>query len=393
VESPVELRVIDSLGRRVGSFEGQIFNEIPNSYYYEDFLIIFFLEEEVSISFELEGFSIGTYNLTIFNSIIDILNFTAFNIPIIVESIHQYNIDWDILSQGEEGVTVDVDSDGDGTIDHSFTSDDELNTAEYVIGIMTWSQEGVALQDGVIFEIEASDDTLVDWIKISIREPGGENGIIIPGNEYEEFPLGYQGDNLWCSLEPFDTTKLPDGYYILFVQASDIFGSINTTTFTFSIRNWAVLELLPSTERNRAGRTMPVKFSLRVVEAVDPEMPFVWNEELEIIIFDESNPDIILQYSIFGDTSTDYRISSENEHYITNFKTLKKAAIYVVEIWRKGMLIGLFEFETYKSKKNVGNSVSSTFVNLQILQGFNLTLLLLGIAYLQLIFRKKLIHF
>ena len=138
---------------------------------------------------------------------------------------------------------------------------------------------------------------------------------------------------------------------------------------------------------------MPVKFSLRVVEAVDPEMPFVWNEELEILIYNKNNPDIILQCSIFGDTSVDYRINSETELYITNFKTLKTEATYVVEIWRKGMLIGSFEFETYKSKINVGNSVSSTFENLQILQGLNLAFLLLGMTYLLIISRKKLIYF
>ena len=334
----------------------------------------------------------GTYNITIFNSTkADILNFTATNIPTISESIHHYEIDWDFLSQGEVSVNVDIDSDGDGTIDHSFTSNNELYTAEYVVGTMMWTNEGDALQDGFVFDLETLDNTLINWITVSIREPGGEDGIII-SDEFENIPLIYDDErNIWESNN-FDTTQLPDGYYVLFIQICDASEFTSTITFDFSIRNWAVLELLPSTERNRAGRTMPVKFSLRVVEAVDPEMPFVWNEELEIIIYDKNNPDIILQYSIFGDTSVDYRISSEDELYITNFKTLKTEATYVVEIWRKGMRIGLFEFETYKSKIKIGASVSSTFENFQILLQLNSIFLLLGMTYLLTISRKKLIH-
>ncbi|MFX1514521.1 MAG: hypothetical protein ACFFCQ_18280, partial [Promethearchaeota archaeon] len=146
----------------------------------------------------------------------------------------------------------------------------------------------------------------------------------------------------------FDTTVLPDGYYLMIVEASDIVGNTDSEIVNFSIRNWAVLELLPATVENKAGRTFPVKFSLRIVEAVDPATPFVWNEELTIMIYDKTNPEKILQTATFGDLSTDYRIAAENEHYITNFKTAKVPSTYVVEIWRKDMLIGVFEFTTVK---------------------------------------------
>ena len=95
---------------------------------------------------------------------------------------------------------------------------------------------------------------------------------------------------------------------------------------------------------------MPVKFSLRIAEAVDPDMPFVYNEELEVIIYDAADPSITLQTSLYGDTSKDYRIDSVDELYITNFKTMKQPAEYVVEIWRlsKDFLVGSFTFETVK---------------------------------------------
>ena len=92
---------------------------------------------------------------------------------------------------------------------------------------------------------------------------------------------------------------------------------------------------------------MPVKFSLRIAESVDSAQPFVYNEELEIRIFNEGG---VLQTSLFGDTNIDYRIDTVVEKYITNFKTTKKPDEYVVEIWRlnKNFKVGSFTFETVK---------------------------------------------
>ena len=93
---------------------------------------------------------------------------------------------------------------------------------------------------------------------------------------------------------------------------------------------------------------MPVKFSLRMAEAVDPAQPFVYDEELEVRIYDGAgNPS---QISVYGDTARDYRIDTEAEKYITNFRTGKKPAEYTVEIWRisKNFMIGSFTFETVK---------------------------------------------
>ncbi len=115
------------------------------------------------------------------------------------------------------------------------------------------------------------------------------------------------------------------------------------------VPTWEFTGLLPHSANNKAGRTMPVKFSLTVDELADSEQPFVYNEDLEIVIYAKDNPGDILQTSTFGDTATDYRIDIENELYITNFQTLETPATYVVEIYRYkagGMLIGSFEFST-----------------------------------------------
>ena len=115
------------------------------------------------------------------------------------------------------------------------------------------------------------------------------------------------------------------------------------------VPTWELTERLPSSEKNKAGRTIPVKFSLKVDELTDPEQPFVYNEDLEIVIYDKGSPGDILQTSTFGDKTTDYRIRTKKELYITNFETSEIPATYVVEIYRYkagGMLIGTFEFST-----------------------------------------------
>jgi hypothetical protein len=109
--------------------------------------------------------------------------------------------------------------------------------------------------------------------------------------------------------------------------------------------------LLPSSEKFNARRTVPIKFNLHISPSVDPDMPFVRNEELDIRIYHTGvRPENLMQTSQYGDGSRDYRINMDSEHYITNFKTDIKPKKYIVEIWRiiNNFDIGTFEFETYK---------------------------------------------
>ncbi|MBW2246855.1 MAG: hypothetical protein JRF62_06580, partial [Deltaproteobacteria bacterium] len=203
-----------------------------------------------------------------------------------------------------------------------------------------------ALQDGVTFAAVASDDTEVAEVYFYLREQDGGSGIPIG---YENLASVFNETTGWWETD-FETTQIPDGYYILLAKAVDIYGNQGwSEVVSFSIRNWAVIELLPATENNNAGRTMPVKFALRIAPEVDSTMPFVYNEELEIRIYNQEKPSQILQAAFFGDTSKDYRISIDTEHYITNFKTSKKPAVYMVEIWRisNNFLVGSFSFETF----------------------------------------------
>jgi hypothetical protein len=65
-------------------------------------------------------------------------------------------------------------------------------------------------------------------------------------------------------------------------------------------------------------------------------MPFVWKQELTIVIYEMDNSKI-LQKSTYGTGSRNYRIDTLGQLYITNFQTLKSPTTYVAEIYRGSM--------------------------------------------------------
>ncbi|MFO7996089.1 MAG: CFI-box-CTERM domain-containing protein, partial [Dehalococcoidia bacterium] len=131
--NPAELRLYDSDGNVAGLVDGEIIEEIENAV---------FLPEEDSIAFygpmdltrvELVGTNDGDYILSGYwqHEGAEVL-FAALDIPTTPGQIHKYTVDWDALAQGDEGVTVQVDSDGDGTFERTFTSDSELTRNEFL---------------------------------------------------------------------------------------------------------------------------------------------------------------------------------------------------------------------------------------------------------------------
>ncbi|MFO7772791.1 MAG: CFI-box-CTERM domain-containing protein [Dehalococcoidia bacterium] len=131
--NPGELRLYDANGNVTGLVNGGIEEGIENS--------IFLPEEEaialygwVDVAYaELVGTHEGDYGLSGYwrHEGVEV-TFTASNIPVTPGEIHRYAVDWDALSQGEEGVTVDVDSDGDGVFERTITSDSELTRDEFM---------------------------------------------------------------------------------------------------------------------------------------------------------------------------------------------------------------------------------------------------------------------
>jgi len=129
--SSSELRVYDLQGRVTGLVNGVVKNEIPYSDCYENTVTILSLSD--SYRYEVVGTGGGLYKLTVtYVAEGKTSVFNAIDIPTSANAIHQYIIDWDALSQGEEGVTVQVDSDGNEVFEHTFTSDNELTRDEFM---------------------------------------------------------------------------------------------------------------------------------------------------------------------------------------------------------------------------------------------------------------------
>ena len=217
---------------------------------------------------------------------------------------------------------------------HLITIRGENNPPAIVIQNPT---DGLTVQDGVTLSALVTDDYEVDNVVFYIREPNGEWGSVI-SSEYESIiPVSNVGD-IWDHT--LDSKLLPDGKYLFVVEAMDIHGNLAREKVEFSIRNWALVELLPSSSYYKAGRTIPIKFSI-IIDEGSPT--FVWNEDLTTLI---KQDDVLLQTSNHGPTAIDYRINSEDEHYITNFKTPKVPEEFTVEVWRGDHLIDEFTFST-----------------------------------------------
>jgi 3D (Asp-Asp-Asp) domain-containing protein len=133
LKSPGELRVYDSQGNVTGVVNGEVKVEIPDSSYdYVDNAVTLVFPTD-SYRYLIVGTGEGLYGLTL-TSVAEqeIITFAAADIPTTANATHQYTVDWIALSQGEEGVTVEVDSDGDGVFEHTFASDSELTQTEFL---------------------------------------------------------------------------------------------------------------------------------------------------------------------------------------------------------------------------------------------------------------------
>jgi hypothetical protein len=207
---------------------------------------------------------------------------------------------------------------------------------------------GTAAQDGVVLTAVAIDnDSGITDVWFTLREDDGVDGVPIG---LERLDAAFEAaTETW--IHSFDTTRVPDGYYLITASAEDGAGNLTRSeAVAFSVRNWAVVEMLPATPSHNAGRTVPIKFSITVAGTVDPAMPFVHNEQLVIRIYETGAPDELLHEAVFGSEAADYRIDDGAEMYITNFKTLRRPCEYMVLITRGDLEIGIFSFLTVRGR-------------------------------------------
>jgi chitodextrinase len=123
-----ELRVYDTQGRVSGVLNEEIREEIPYSIYDEENESVILFYPSVEYQYEVAGTDEGTYGLDIASTEEgNATTFTATNVTTSTNGTHQYTIDWDALAQGEKGVTIQIDSDGDGTFEQNITTDDTFH--------------------------------------------------------------------------------------------------------------------------------------------------------------------------------------------------------------------------------------------------------------------------
>jgi alpha-tubulin suppressor-like RCC1 family protein len=147
--SPVELRVYDSQNRVTGLVNGVVKEEIPNSSYNSADTTVIINPATDSYYYQVSGTGAGTYGLEVEVGYFLVGQTTTFNatgIPILSGAIHQYTIDWDALSQGQPGVTVQIDSNGDGKFERTITIGNELTADEFWPYVFEDSQRGTTLR-------------------------------------------------------------------------------------------------------------------------------------------------------------------------------------------------------------------------------------------------------
>ncbi len=118
---------------------GSVITDIPNSYYTGNYststpqnIILYDIED--IYTFRAEGIADGVYNLEIAllgqeaNT-----TFFAVNVPTTASTTHQYSVDWEALEWGGDGVTLQIDEDGDGVFEQTVTADSELTQDEFIL--------------------------------------------------------------------------------------------------------------------------------------------------------------------------------------------------------------------------------------------------------------------
>jgi len=151
IACPAELSIYDSNRNATGIVRGEIMMEIPTAFYYNNTVTIFLPNDTYTI--EVIGIGTGTYRLeALYVEDKGITSFVAIDLPTSSNVTHQYTIDWDALSLGEEGVTVQIDSDGEGVPEHTFTSDSELTQSEFLANTILLGDLNL---DGIVNMLDA----------------------------------------------------------------------------------------------------------------------------------------------------------------------------------------------------------------------------------------------
>lgn len=118
LKSPAALLVYDSHGNATGLSNGQVEHGIPRSMYANEVVTLFFPSDPCT--YYVIGKGDGVYGLEVsYDEGGNTTSFNSIDIPTTPGALHQYSIDWEALSEGGVGVTIKIDSDGDGVFEET----------------------------------------------------------------------------------------------------------------------------------------------------------------------------------------------------------------------------------------------------------------------------------
>ncbi len=211
--SPGELRVYDSVGRVTGLVDGVVLEEIPNSSFDPEGNVVLILPATDYYYSQVVGTGGGQYGLDIY----DIRDrqgvvFSAIGIQIASGGVHQYTIDGDALARGENGATIEVDADGNGTFEHTVIADDELTVDEFILQtatIVDFDPDTLHLKskgEFVTVYIELPTDYDVNEIDVFSVKLNG----VVPALDKPTEIGDYDGDGVPDLMVKFDRATIQD---------------------------------------------------------------------------------------------------------------------------------------------------------------------------------------
>jgi len=117
--------------------------------------------------------------------------FTTTDIPTTPSEVHQYSIDWQALSQNEEGITVRIDQNGDGEFERTIMSDATLEASE-IAGDNSSSASntgstggGGLIQDSIVENSISASEITDDSAVINWRTPMYSSSKVVFSSEDE----------------------------------------------------------------------------------------------------------------------------------------------------------------------------------------------------------------
>jgi len=281
---PINMTVVDSMGRVLGDREGSLVSEIPggNIYFASDWLSIFFIvgaSDNYTLSFS--SGSVGEYTVELmmtYNS--SATTFEATGIPVELNSSHTYSIDWNGLANGELGTTILLDQFGTGSY-QTLHVGSKLTGEQFasLTGLSSRPPETtLSLTDPKLFRgnsIFVTSTTQFILSPISERLYQQADGVFfasatssdIDDTLYRIYNSTY--DSGWQNYtDPFCLYRLKDGNYTIEYYSTDKLNNVEpTNTMQVTLHRPRVSGV--TTDKNIVGRGIPMSVNVTVTSQVD----------------------------------------------------------------------------------------------------------------------------